>query len=755
LNHTNKGMRRSLQNTFQFPKILTMHKLNGYLYEFGEFKLDLVKRELRRTGEIVAMTPKVFDTLRVLVQNQGQVVSKDLLMDEIWGDAFVEESGLMRNISVLRKTLGDQNQTVPFIVTVPGQGYRFVAEVREVSDEEEDALIVLEQTRAKITIKETEDDQDLSAANRLLPLPPGSFFKRYQLIILGVTGLLILLIGGVFLFRSQRSTELPFQKIAIKRLTTNGRVTNAALSPDGKLFAFSQQEPHGQQSLKLEHIDGSGQIQLLQPADVVFTTLAFSPDGNRIYYNITGDDAKNNGLFRLPVFGGAAEKIKDNVRSRIVFSPDAKEFAFVRNDSANRKSSLVIAQILGDQEREIISRPTTVPFSSTSIAWSPDGKMMAVSALSQEGEKGEEIYAVTISDGSIKQVTSQEWNSVLALSWTKDSSSVITVAEEKGATFERQLWGVSYPDGKVWRIVSDLTAYSALLNILADNSALMAVQSQHFSNIWVAPADNLGAGQQITSDMLGKLTGWNGLEWTRDGKIVYTSFVGQSETLWSIDADGANQKQLIPEGLTNLDPSISADGRFLVFASNRGGSDEIWRAGGDGSGMKQLTTGGSNEQPDISPDGKWVVYRSSRQGSAALWLISIEGGEPHKLTESSASWGGFSPDGKFIACGVNRDSATKLAIISSDSGKESKLFDVPRTANFRLGIRWTPDGKSIAYRDWNEGIWKQELNGGEPTRFNGLPPEKLYGFGWSRDGKYFAYARGVEIRDVVLISNLK
>ncbi len=114
-----------------------MNKSGGNIYEFGAFRLDLVKRELRCVGELLAITPKVFDTLRVLVQNRGQIVTKDFLMEEIWAESFVEESGLMRNISVLRKVLGEQQQAVPFIVTVTGKGYRFLAEVREVSEADE------------------------------------------------------------------------------------------------------------------------------------------------------------------------------------------------------------------------------------------------------------------------------------------------------------------------------------------------------------------------------------------------------------------------------------------------------------------------------------------------------------------------------------------------------------------------------------------------------------------------------------------
>lgn len=166
-----------------------MHKSNSYLYEFGEFRLDLVKRELRREGELVAVTPKIFDTLRVLVQHQGEVVTKNLLMDEIWGDAFVEESGLMRNVSVLRKTLGEQS--VPFIVTVPGKGYRFVAEVREVP--EEDALIIDEQTRGKIVIEEKSDFRSLA----VLPFKTLGTAEENQYLALGMADALIIKLSNL------------------------------------------------------------------------------------------------------------------------------------------------------------------------------------------------------------------------------------------------------------------------------------------------------------------------------------------------------------------------------------------------------------------------------------------------------------------------------------------------------------------------------------------------------------------------------
>jgi adenylate cyclase len=100
-------------------------------FEFGSFRLYPYKRLLLQGDQPVAVTPKVLDTLRVLVTNNGRVVSKEELMSEVWAETIVEEGGLTRNISVLRKVLGKDPQGHGFIATLPGKGYQFVAEVRD------------------------------------------------------------------------------------------------------------------------------------------------------------------------------------------------------------------------------------------------------------------------------------------------------------------------------------------------------------------------------------------------------------------------------------------------------------------------------------------------------------------------------------------------------------------------------------------------------------------------------------------------
>ena len=98
-------------------------------YRFGPFQLDIRERRLSRGSEVIPLRLKVFDTLRVLVENAGRLVTKQELLDRVWPDAAVEENNLNHNVSVLRKALGEKATGQQYIETVPRVGYRFVAPV--------------------------------------------------------------------------------------------------------------------------------------------------------------------------------------------------------------------------------------------------------------------------------------------------------------------------------------------------------------------------------------------------------------------------------------------------------------------------------------------------------------------------------------------------------------------------------------------------------------------------------------------------
>jgi DNA-binding winged helix-turn-helix (wHTH) protein len=103
--------------------------LQQRLYEFDLFRVDVSRRLLLRQGEAIPLTPKAFDILLILVQNRDRVVEKDELMKLVWPDTAVEENNLTRNISSLRRALGERPEEHRYIVTIPGRGYRFAAEL--------------------------------------------------------------------------------------------------------------------------------------------------------------------------------------------------------------------------------------------------------------------------------------------------------------------------------------------------------------------------------------------------------------------------------------------------------------------------------------------------------------------------------------------------------------------------------------------------------------------------------------------------
>ena len=128
-------------------------------YLFDGFRVDAQERLLFKEDREIPLTPKVFDTLLVLLENSGHVLTKKELMQQVWPDSFVEENNLAQNISILRKALGEGKEGEQYIQTVPKRGYRFLTDVHTTAGEEE-TVIVRERTRARIGVEHIDDEDD-------------------------------------------------------------------------------------------------------------------------------------------------------------------------------------------------------------------------------------------------------------------------------------------------------------------------------------------------------------------------------------------------------------------------------------------------------------------------------------------------------------------------------------------------------------------------------------------------------------------
>src|ERR1041384_6489305 len=146
-----------------------MNRPANRCYLFDGFRVDVSERLLFRENREVPLTPKVFDTLLVLLENSSHVLTKKELMQQVWPDSFVEENNLAQNISILRKALGEQ-----YIQTVPKRGYRFVARV---SVREDETIVVHERVKSRIVVEQMNDTDETDSA-KLPSQPPATMYAR-------------------------------------------------------------------------------------------------------------------------------------------------------------------------------------------------------------------------------------------------------------------------------------------------------------------------------------------------------------------------------------------------------------------------------------------------------------------------------------------------------------------------------------------------------------------------------------------------
>jgi DNA-binding winged helix-turn-helix (wHTH) protein/tetratricopeptide (TPR) repeat protein len=173
------------------------------VYEFGPFRVDPDRQILLRDDQPVAITPKAFETLLILVRHSREVVSKDELMKAVWPSAFVEESNLSQNIVVLRKALGDTPEDRRYIATLPGRGYRFAADVRTVVKNGENASAKGysdSQAAAPAASAPAERLHDLATS------PPRTVSRRFLLALPIGAALALLVLGAASFFRSRPPT---------------------------------------------------------------------------------------------------------------------------------------------------------------------------------------------------------------------------------------------------------------------------------------------------------------------------------------------------------------------------------------------------------------------------------------------------------------------------------------------------------------------------------------------------------------------
>ncbi|HSB08985.1 MAG TPA: protein kinase [Blastocatellia bacterium] len=596
--------------------------------------------------------------------------------------------------------------------------------------------------------------------------------------------ILIAVVLGVSYSATQflREHGAPFERIEVAKVTKGEMVQagasvyqpTAAISPDGKFIAYStitvvsrtstasnskETKPTRVNTLFIKELATNTEVRF---DETVALRLAFSPDDKYLYYHSPASPGSLRppmALYRVPVQGGAAEMLSDGKDYTISFavSPDGKELAFVRKNQNQGLDTLVIANSDCTVEREIAIRKAPDQF-NPGLSWSPDGKLIA--CVAANGSDGyQRVFLVDTETGIQKPLTSRKWSlGISAVAWLPDSAGLLLIAADSNDS--SYIWRVSYPNGALTQLTSNGTYQG--LSLAAH--ALVTVQVEGVTEIWTAPDGDGSRAERITS---GRQDGEDGIAWTPDGRIVYTSEASGNPEIWIMKADGTDRRQLTTRGSSqrSLWPTVTPDGRYILFYSDRTDADHIWRMDIDGGNQTQLTFGPLERFPSCTPDSKWVIYNSWESGICTVWKTSIEGGTAVQITDYATGPPIVSPDGRMIAANTVGKHPHEISLISFETGKQIRVFNLlalsPQATDFPFA--WTNDARGWMYTEYKNrisNIWIQPIEGGPPTQLTNFGPEfrasgPMHAFAWSPDGKRLAYAHEDGRSDLVLIRDLR
>jgi len=756
-----------------------MSLLTNHFYRFGDFTLDIDQRVLLREGKPVALTPKVFDTLLILVENSGRIVEKEDLMRRLWPDTFVEESNLTFNIQQLRKSLSDNARDPRYVGTVARRGYRFIADVEAVVSgksqaeaqsarpiETSDAQSPEPGNRLPNQIDVQESEPAVKSANENRGSTPERHFagtpaadaasagvSRRPLALAAAILVALTVVGVVFWKFSNGSFGNPGEgkrvdgklpsafPLKLEKLTATGQSRQVAISPDGKHIAYTRQLEK-KSSIWLRQLATNTNVEIVPAADRI-SGLAFANSGEYLYF-VRGDPTA---LYRVSLFGGVPTKIVDNLSGKFSISADDRQIAIIRpaiNRNGQDEVSLIIANSDGTAERTLLV--ALYPNDLDVPLWSPDGGAIICAYGSTVGG-GQDVglVEVSIADGTKKELSSDRFFHVAKMAWLPHQN-VLVMAARKNLGDNNQLWRVSYPGMEISLITEELSPYLDL-SVASNADKAVASQATRVSDIWVGPSRE--------PENLKKITQAIDACWTPNGRLVYSSTASGNYDIWTMRPDGMEQRQLTVNAAVNGQAGVTPDNRYIVFTSNRTGAFQVWRMNLDGANQIQLTSGVANAHPTISPDGKWVIYNTT--DDRRLWKVSIDGGEPLQLTSYIASRPSVSPDGRMIACIGRNESKHQILIVPVEGGPPLKRIEYSGDSLSGTRIAWTPDGKAVIYAarmGTPSAFFKQSLDGGPPEEIASFAQDEVFDFSYSIDGQSLAVTRGAWKHDIVLISDL-
>ncbi|NNE98785.1 MAG: hypothetical protein HKN25_07170 [Pyrinomonadaceae bacterium] len=743
---------------------------NNTLYDFDGFRLDTDQKCLWRGEELVSLTPKAYETLQVLIKNNGKVITKNEILDEVWENTYVEEATLAQNISTLRKALAKYDKTKDFIVTIPRRGYRFVADVTEINSEEEE-LIVEKHTVTHIVAehKEIHDsgdakDTQIQVNETITPELSDSSMTKRLVITVAVAAFVIAGVGFALLSYFSSAGDhytTKFQKFKVNTLFSGGSISEFAASPDGKYIAVIERKPSGD-SIYLKQTKDGNNLEVLPKSDLHILGAAFAVNGDYIFYSGYKKEDLGNGaigkLYRIPILGGASQEILKDIDSEVAASADGARIAFIRNIPKEKRSALMISDLEGGEEKELAAAAFPETFMNSGLSWSPDTKSIAGVILNRDSKNSPvKLVAIDIETGEKKTLASKDWLWIGRTNWLEDTSGIAFVGYgTKSPNLTDEIWLASYPAGDLRSITNGIRGVSGI-SMSRDSKSILASKLTRIRSSYVSELNDFENAREIA-----KTTGEESLlplgsSWVGEEKIVYSQTKNGDADIWIMNADGTKAKQLTTGEGADYSPFVSPDEKQIYFLSNRKGELGIWSMDLDGQNQTKVISLPNMLQPSFSvtKDGIFYLAKAPDNPYRVLWKSDREGKAVKQVTSKFTGAPKISPDGKFVFCIYPKaDSKTMSTrqplhqtILSAETGKVLKQFE--KLTLFKAPVAaWKTDNSGVLVVE-DSKLWLKRIDQEKPALVKEWENGTVYQISLSKSGEKVYYQKGEEVISVV------
>ncbi|HEX8737057.1 MAG TPA: winged helix-turn-helix domain-containing protein [Pyrinomonadaceae bacterium] len=691
---------------------------NRRLYEFGAFRLDTCNG-LFVNEELVNLAPKVLQTLTLLVENSGRVISKDEFFEKIWTDTFVEDGALSFNISQLRKTLARFDKDTNFVETIPKRGFRFVAAVREIFPAENESEILIERRQTReIFLEETheqEDEKTISAHNALIKKPLE--LQRFNLKAIAFPGAAILaavlLVGFVRQFRQNLQLR-SFDSIRSVKLTSwaslgSSSYSNYSASHDGKLIAYSSLKDGISESLFIRQFDGGEEIRITDDRWKNFNPI-WSPDDKQIAFVSVRESQA--GIYLCPFLGGTPTLLKIIGQGNLALTHWTKDGSAVFYEFDGNLFRLDIAS-------KESSQVTDLPPSKTEryFAVSPDEAQIV---FCDKIEEQTDLWILSPGGGGKSQRLTNDKETESRPFWHPDGMRIFYTARRDN---HYQINLVYTSESEPVPVKRGDIEYK-IIGISADGTKVFYANWQDKSDIWGLKTDT---GEEFAVASEPESEFWTDI--SPDGKsmafqVNSSSFPLRelSKSLIVVRALGEKRNQNLFNG---YNPRWLPGGRQIAFLRlpETEQKENLWLFDTVNGVQKQLTTDGvsllghallpynrtQTRNYDWSPDGQKFIYPDEKKNN--IWLCPASDGEKTNLTNNdnpnitfySPLW---SPDGKRIAFVSLRKPAatgekTAWSVWLAEPEKPREIFSVP--GSLRL-LGWSSDASALFFEMTEEAM---------------------------------------------------